>query len=88
MNHIDKNKVPLKYLIGYTNVEPTKYDMLYELVEFLQNENKDTFSESELKGKTKSRFGTYEENFTELVNEGFIVKDKYSKYKLVKHLWE
>ena len=88
MIRINKDKVPLKNLIGYNNSECTKYDMLYEIVQFLSNEQKETFTEAEVKSKTKSRAGTFDDNFTELINEGFITKDKYSKYKLIKHLWE
>lgn len=87
MDQINKNKVPLKYLIGY-NTDITKYDMLYELAVFLENENKDTFTEAEIKAKTKSRYNSFDENFQILITEGFIVKDKYSKYKLLSHLWE
>jgi hypothetical protein len=50
-------------------------------------QNKDEFNEWELKNKTKSRFGTLEENVKILIEEGFIEKEKYTKYKLLKHLW-
>ena len=87
MININTDKVPLKNLIVYNNSECTKYDMLYEIVQFLSNEQKETFTEAEAKSKTKSRTGTFDDNFAELINEGFIAKDKYSKYKLIKHLW-
>lgn len=88
MKQIDKNKVPMKYLIGYNLSGASIYDMLYELVMFLQNENKDYFTEVEAKAKTKSRCGSFDENFEALISNGFIEKDKYSKYKLISHLWE
>jgi predicted transcriptional regulator len=84
---INQLKVELKYKIGYTKENPSKYDILYEIAEFLQLENKDEFNEWELKNKTKSRFGTLEENVKILIEEGFIEKEKYTKYKLLKHLW-
>ena len=84
---INQLKVELKYKIGYTKENPSKYDILYEIAEFLQLENKDEFNEWELKNKTKSRFGTLEENVKILIEEVFIEKEKYTKYKLLKHLW-
>ena len=59
---INKSIVPLKYRIGFTKHCPSKYDMLYELTEFLEAEHKEEFNEWELKNKTKSRVGTLEEN--------------------------
>ena len=58
---INKSIVPLKYRIRFTKHCPSKYDMLYELTEFLEAEHKEEFNEWELKNKTKSRFGTLEE---------------------------
>jgi hypothetical protein len=84
---INKDKVELKYLIGFTKISPSKYDLLYELASFLESESKDDFNEWELKNKTKSRVGTLEENLQFLIDEGFIEKTKYTKYKLLKHLW-
>ena len=48
---INKNIVPLKYRIGFTKYCPSKYDMLYELTEFLEAEHKEEFNEWELKNK-------------------------------------
>ncbi len=87
MLKIDPFKVELKYKIGFTKINPSKYDLLYELAEFLQNENKEEFNEWELKNKTKSRVPNLEENVKTLIDEGFISKEKYTKYKLLKHLW-
>ncbi len=85
---INKNIVPLKYRINFTKYCPTKYDLLYELTEFLEAEQKEEFNEWELKNKTKSRFGTLEENTQILIDEGFIEKTKYTKYKLLKNMWQ
>jgi hypothetical protein len=88
MLKINPLKVELKYKIGFTKINPSKYDLLYELAEFLQNENKEEFNEWELKNKTKSRVPSLEENVKILIEEGFISKEKYTKYKLLKHLWQ
>ena len=85
---INKNIVPLKYRISFTKNCPSKYDMLYELTEFLEAEHKEEFNEWELKNKTKSRFGTLEENIQILIDEGFVEKTKYTKYKLLKNKWQ
>ena len=85
---INKNIVPLKYRISFTKYCPSKYDMLYELTEFLEAEHKEEFNEWELKNKTKSRFGTLEENIQILSDEGFVEKTKYTKYKLLKNKWQ
>ena len=84
---INKNVVPLKYRISFTKYCPSKYDMLYELTEFLEAEHKEEFNEWELKNKTKSRFGTLEENLQVLIDEGFIEKTKYTKFRLLKNNW-
>ena len=85
---INKSVVPLKYRISFTKYCPSKYDMLYELTEFLEAEHKEEFNEWELKNKTKSRFGTLEENIQILIDEGFVEKTKYTKYKLLKNKWQ
>ena len=85
---INKEKVELKYLIGFTKSNPSKYDLLYELTSFLSDEAKEEFNEWELKNKTKSRFGTLEENVQQLIDEGYVEKTKYTKYKLLKNKWE
>ena len=69
MLEINVLKVELKYKLGYTKESPTKYDLLYEIAEFLQMENKEEFNEWELKNKTKSRLGTLEENLQVLIEE-------------------
>ena len=42
---INKSIVPLKYRIGFTKYCPSKYDLLYELTEFIEAEHlSDTYS--------------------------------------------
>lgn len=84
---LNKEKVPLKYRIHFTKNNPTKYDLLYEIAEFLEEEGKDEFNEWELKNKTQSRIDSLEDNVKFLIDEGFIEKLKYTKYRLLKHLW-
>lgn len=85
---INKSIVPLKYRIGFTKYCPSKYDMLYELTEFLEAEQKEEFNEWELKNKTKSRVNSLEENLQTLIDEGYIEKSKYTKYRLIKNMWQ
>lgn len=85
---INKNIVPLKYRIGFTKYCQSQYDLLYELTEFLEAEQKEEFNEWELKNKTKSRVGSLEENTQFLIDEGYIEKTKYTKYRLLKNMWE
>lgn len=84
---INKQKVELKYLIGFTKTNPSPYDLLYELTSFLAAEAKEEFNEWELKNKTKSRVDSLEENLQQLIDEGYIEKTKYTKYKLLKNKW-
>ena len=85
---INKSIVPLKYRIGFTKYCPSKYDLLYELTEFLEAEQKEEFNEWELKNKTKSRVNSLEENLQTLIEEGYIEKSKYTKYRLIKNMWQ
>lgn len=85
---INKSIVPLKYRIGFTKYCPSKYDLLYELTEFLEAEQKEEFNEWELKNKTKSRVNSLEENLQTLIDEGYIEKSKYTKYRLIKNMWQ
>ena len=86
--NINKKKVELKYLIGFTKENPSKYDLLYELTSFLEAEAKEEFNEWELKNKTRSRVGSLDENLQFLIDKGYIEKTKYTKYKLLKNRWE
>ena len=85
---INKSIVPLKYRIGFTKYCPSKYDLLYELTEFIEAEQKEEFNEWELKNKTKSRVNSLEENLQTLIDEGYIEKSKYTKYRLIKNMWQ
>lgn len=85
---IDRKKVPVKYALGFTKLNPSPYDMLYEIITFLNNERKDEFTESELKSKTKSRVPTFEDNLQTLLDEGFLQRGKYNKLSVINHPWK
>ena len=85
---IDYRKVPLKYRINFTQINPSELDLLYEITEFLYLEDKEEFNEWELKNKTKSRIPDFDTNVQFLMDKGYLEKGKYTKYKLVKHLWQ
>ena len=84
---IDKKKVPVKYLTGMYSDRPADTDLLWEIVQFLDREKKTEFTETELKSKTRSRFGTLQENMQALMDKGYIGKEN-SKYKLITSPWE
>lgn len=87
MTPIDKKKIPVKYIVGFVENNPTYFDLLYELCSILETENKDEFNEWELKNKTKWRYPNFEENVEWLINNKYIAKTKYSKYTILKHPW-
>ena len=90
MKKINKKIVPLKYLIRFT-IYPTIEDLLYEIVNYLEIENRmdGEFNVAEVINKTKTRIGKdVEEDLQTLISKGFIEKLKYTKYKIIKHLWE
>lgn len=90
MKKINKKIVPLKYLIRFT-IFPDINDLLYEIVNYLELENRmdGEFNIAEVVNKTHTRIGdNVEEDLQTLINKGFIEKLKYTKYRIVKHLWE
>lgn len=88
MKKIDKRKVPVKYIVGYVENNPSYLDLLYELCKILESENKDEFNEWELKNKTKYRYPDFEQNVKYLIDNEYIVNTKYTKYTVLKHPWE
>lgn len=88
MKKIDKRKVPVKYIVGYVENNPSYLDLLYELCKILESENKDEFNEWELKNKTKYRYPDFEQNVKWLIDNGYITNTKYTKYTVLKHPWE
>lgn len=91
MHKIDKNKLPFKYHINFTVTNPTIEDILFELVNFLEKENRldGKFNHWELCNKTITRIhDNIEDDINELINKGYIEKDKYTQYAVINHPWE
>ncbi len=90
MKKINRNKLPFKYHINFTIINPCIEDILYELINFLEIENRfdGEFNHWEICNKTITRINTIEEDIEELINKGYIEKLKYTKYKIISHPWE
>lgn len=87
---INIKKAKIKNLIGIV-VNPTYEDLLFEIAQFLSNENRldGEFKTREVSLKTRTRMSTeLNDDIEKLVELGYIEKLKYSSYKLLKHLWE
>ena len=85
---IDRNKLPLKYLIDFTILNPTIEDLLYEIVTIIIDKNENSINSWELSNKTKKRINeNFEDDITLLIEKGYLEKDKYTKYKVIYHPW-
>ena len=90
MKPINKNIVKLKHLIGIVP-NPTYEDLLYEIVNFLNNELRfdGEFKTREVSLKTHIRISNDLNNDIDKLEElGYLEKLKYSSYTVIKHLWE
>lgn len=89
MKGIQKKKTKIKNLIGIVD-NPTYEDLLFEIVSFLEKEDRleDFFIKHEVNLKTRCRI---EENLDmdlkKLIEIGFIEHHGWTKYKLLKHPW-
>jgi len=87
MKKINKSKIKIKNLIGIID-EPTHEDLLFEIVSFLEDEQKVEFNKGETSLKTRCRIGeTLDEDLKILVDLGYIEHQGWTKYKLLKHPW-
>lgn len=87
---INRQSVRLKNLIGIVP-KPTYDDLLYEIVNFLDNEMRfdGEFKLREVSLKTNIRItGDLTEDVMTLVDLGYLQKTKQSNYIVLKHLWE
>lgn len=85
---INKNKLPLKYLIDFTILNPTIEDLLYEIVTLIIDKKENIINNWEINNKTKTRINeTIEEDIQCLIDKGYIEKDKYTKYVVITHPW-
>ena len=89
MKGIQKKKIKIKNLIGIVE-NPTHEDLLFEIVSFLEKENRleDEFIKHEVNLKTRCRIEEdLELDLKKLQKMGFIEHKGWTKYKLLKHPW-
>ncbi len=88
MKKINKNKIKIKNLIGIVD-NPIHEDLLFEIVSFLEDENRDDFKKWDVAVKTRCRIeSSIEKDLQVLINRGYIKHQKYTMYKLIRHPWE
>lgn len=84
MLKINKNKLPLKYLIDFTVLNPSIEDLLFEIITVMIDKNEDTINNWEITNKTKTRINKdINDDINVLIEKGYLVKDKYKKLKLL-----
>lgn len=89
MIELNKNKLPLKYLINFTIIEPTIEDLLYEIITIILDKKENTINNWELNNKTKTKINeNIEDDIQLLIDKGYLEKDKYTKYKIINHPWK
>ena len=89
MKGISRKKIKIKNLIGIVD-NPTHEDLLFEIVSFLEKENRleDEFIKHEVNLKTRCRIEEdLEFDLKKLTELGFIEHKGWTKYKLIKHPW-
>jgi len=89
MKGILKEKIKIKNLIGIID-NPTHEDLLFEIVSFLEKEDRleDEFIKHEVNIKTRCRIEEdLEFDLKKLTELGFIEHKGWTKYKLIKHPW-
>ena len=90
MKGIQQKKIKIKNLIGIID-HPTYEDQLFEIVSFLEKENRleDFFIKHEVNLKTRCRIEEdLDKDLKKLVELGFIEHHGWTKYKLLKHPWQ
>jgi hypothetical protein len=89
MKGIKKEKIKVKNLIGIVD-NPTHEDLLFEIVSFLEREDRleDEFNKEEVSLKTRCRIEEdLELDLKKIQEMGFIEHKGWTKYQLVKHPW-
>jgi hypothetical protein len=89
MKGIQRNKIKIKNLIGIVD-NPTHEDLLFEIVSFLEKEDRleDFFIKHEVNLKTRCRIEEdLDKDLNKLLAMGFIEHHGWTKYKLLKHPW-
>jgi hypothetical protein len=90
MKPLNQEIVKIKNLIGIIE-NPTYEDLLFEIVNFLNDERRfdGEFKKSDVAYKTRVRITSdIGDDLDEMVKLGYLEKLKYSSYKVIKHLWE
>jgi hypothetical protein len=84
MLKLNKNKLPLKYLIDFTVLNPSIEDLLFEIITIMIDKNEDTINNWEITNKTKTRINKdINDDINLLIEKGYLMKDKYKKFKLL-----
>jgi len=89
MEKINRKKLKIKNLIGIIDT-PTHEDLLFEIVDFLEQEGRSDgeFKKQEVSLKTRSRIEKeIADDLQVLCDVGYIEKGKWSSYKVIKHPW-
>ena len=90
MKPINQKIVKIKNLIGIID-NPTYEDLLFEIVNFLNDEKRfdGEFKVRDVALKTRVRISSDLTNdIDKLVDLGCVEKLKYTSYKVIKHNWE
>ena len=88
MKRINKNKIKIKNLLGIVE-EPTIEDLLFEIIMFLEDEQKEDFKKWDVTMKTRVRLHeNIEDDLSELVEKGYLESLGWTKFKVIKHPWE
>jgi hypothetical protein len=89
MKGIRKEKIKIKNLIGIVD-NPTHDDLLFEIVTFLEKENRleEEFIKHEVNLKTRCRIEEdLDKDLKKLVEVGYLEHLGWTKFKVIKHPW-
>ena len=90
MEKINRQKLKIKNLIGIIDT-PTHEDLLFEIVEFMENERRfdGKFIKHEASLKTRCRIEQeLIDDLQVLCDLGYLEKGTYTSYTVIKHPWE
>ena len=89
MKKINLSQIKIKNLIGIVD-NPSIEDLLFEIIQFLEDENKidEDFKKWDVSMKTRCRIGSsLEEDLKTLVEKGYLEHQGWTKYKVLNHPW-
>ena len=90
LKKINKGQIKIKNLIGIVD-NPTHEDLLFEILQFLEDENRldGEFKKWDVSVKTRCRIKpSLEEDLDVLVEKGYLDHTRYTLYRVIKHPWE